>query len=69
MDRDSIRNDNVMYVSCENIFYDAYSKNMVQLFIVLFLRKIQRVNWIYAIITFMSWKNAITKTKVVKMPL
>jgi hypothetical protein len=43
MDRDSIRNDNVMYISCENIFHDVYSKNMVQLFVVLFLRKIQNL--------------------------
>jgi hypothetical protein len=27
------------------------------------------VNWIYAIVTFTSWKNAITKTKLRDMPL
>jgi hypothetical protein len=30
---------------------------------------LKRVNWIYAITTFIIWRNAITKIKVGKMPL
>jgi hypothetical protein len=29
----------------------------------------KRVNWIYAIVTFTTWRNAIIKTKLGDMPL
>jgi hypothetical protein len=43
---------------------DHYNSSLVWMYL-----DIKRVNWIYAIATFTTWRNAITKTRLRDMPL